>query len=80
MKTLLLTLVVLTIMCLDLGYTMQCYHGGDLNTIKTCDKRDPLCFKKLFNNPFFKAPKTLRGCASRCPPDYDCCSTDLCNA
>nr|QSI83967.1 three-finger toxin [Calliophis bivirgatus] len=73
MKTLLLTLVVVTIVCLDLGYTLQCYQGTDLNTVVTCKRGQNLCFKKVL--PF----KTVRGCAHRCPPNSVCCAANRCN-
>nr|QSI83924.1 three-finger toxin [Calliophis bivirgatus] len=73
MKTLLLTLVVVTIVCLDLGHTRKCYQGGNPKTIMTCKRGQSLCFKK------FLPPPTLRGCAHRCPPNSACCAANRCN-
>nr|QSI83923.1 three-finger toxin [Calliophis bivirgatus] len=73
MKTLLLTLVVVTIVCLDLGHTRKCYQGGNPKTIVTCQKGENLCYKKTL-------PKqTLRGCGTICPPPSACCAADRCN-
>nr|QSI83968.1 three-finger toxin [Calliophis bivirgatus] len=76
MKTLLLTLVVVTIVCLDLGYTLQCYQGTDLKTVVTCPNQHQQCFKLTSTFP----PKTMRGCGFLCLSRATCCSTDLCNA
>nr|QSI83932.1 three-finger toxin [Calliophis bivirgatus] len=74
MKTLLLTLVVLTIVCVDLGYTRECYQGDDPKTVVKCEKGQNLCYRKTL-------PKqTLRGCATICPPTYACCAANRCNA
>nr|QSI83983.1 three-finger toxin [Calliophis bivirgatus] len=75
MKTLLLTLVVVTIICLDLGYTWRCYQGDNAKTIVTCRKGLNLCYRKTFPKP----KKTLRGCTSICPPSYSCCAANKCN-
>nr|QSI83934.1 three-finger toxin [Calliophis bivirgatus] len=75
MKTLLLTLVVVTIVCLDLGHTRECYQGDNPKTIVTCPKGHHLCYKKTYTNP----KRTIRGCASRCPTDYSCCAANKCN-
>nr|QSI83966.1 three-finger toxin [Calliophis bivirgatus] len=76
MKTLLLTLVVVTIMCVDLGYTIQCYEGVDVKTAVTCSDPNQLCFQLTSPN----SPQTLRGCGHFCLSRATCCSTDLCNA
>nr|Q2VBN0.1 RecName: Full=Muscarinic toxin 38; Short=MTX38; Flags: Precursor [Ophiophagus hannah]ABB83639.1 muscarinic toxin precursor [Ophiophagus hannah] len=85
MKTLLLTLVVVTIVCLDLGYTMTCYTQYSLSppTTKTCPDGQNLCYKRWFafiphGNKFF------RGCAAACPKAEHnevvrCCARDKCN-
>nr|QSI83958.1 three-finger toxin [Calliophis bivirgatus] len=76
MKTLLLTLVVVTILCLDLGNTLKCYYTGIGKVYMTCPKEQNICYygriKKLFQ---------YRGCAKKCPegPGYVCCNTDYCN-
>nr|QSI83960.1 three-finger toxin [Calliophis bivirgatus] len=77
MKTLLLTLVVVTIMCLDLGYTLKCYEGRVTSAIVTCEKGMNICAKIIGNSVFY-----TRKCAATCPDRkyVDCCSTDLCNA
>nr|QSI83981.1 three-finger toxin [Calliophis bivirgatus] len=75
MKTLLLTLVVVTIVCLDLGHTWDCYQGDNPKIVVTCSKSKHLCFKTVFLDP----PRTLRGCTFRCPPHARCCAANKCN-
>nr|QSI83985.1 three-finger toxin [Calliophis bivirgatus] len=75
MKTLLLTLVVVTIVCLDLGYPSRCYQGDNPKTRVTCSKGKNLCYRKTIPETM----ETLRGCTSRCPPGYSCCAADSCN-
>nr|ACS74998.1 3FTx precursor [Micrurus corallinus] len=78
MKTLLLTLVVVTIMCLDLGYTRKCRIGKDGFYSVTCTEKENLCFT-MFSA---RSPTQIieRGCASSCSSRYmKCCSTDSCN-
>uniref|UniRef100_R4G2P2 3FTx-Aca-108 n=1 Tax=Acanthophis wellsi TaxID=239747 RepID=R4G2P2_9SAUR len=82
MKTLLLTLVVVTIVCLDLGYTMQCYNHPLLQdkTIITCAFGVSSCFKKTWKVQ--RETMIERGCG--CPNvkpgvRLTCCKTDKCN-
>nr|AKN63203.1 three-finger toxin precursor D.Q [Micrurus diastema] len=83
MKTLLLTLVVVTIVCLDLGYTLKCCLSPSLicKTFKTCP--DGQCIKRWNNTDIF-AFKATRECAASCPvaKSYEtvkCCAKDFCN-
>uniref|UniRef100_A0A8C6XA92 Uncharacterized protein n=1 Tax=Naja naja TaxID=35670 RepID=A0A8C6XA92_NAJNA len=50
MKTLLLTLVVVTIVCLDLGYTRKCLNCSTryCTTFHTCPNGQDLCFKRWY--------------------------------
>nr|QSI83973.1 three-finger toxin [Calliophis bivirgatus] len=75
MKTLLLTLVVVTIVCLDLGYTLQCYKGNNPKILVTCEKGQNECYIRTFPRP----PVMVRGCTSHCLARFTCCSTDKCN-
>nr|F5CPE3.1 RecName: Full=Three-finger toxin MALT0065C; Short=3FTx MALT0065C; Flags: Precursor [Micrurus altirostris]AED89570.1 putative three finger toxin precursor [Micrurus altirostris] len=73
MKTLLLTLVVVTILCLDFGHTVTC-HKTDVFT-KTCIS--PICYEKITSAFIIE-----RGCG--CPETsrkvkVRCCMTDKCN-
>nr|Q98959.1 RecName: Full=Cytotoxin 3a; AltName: Full=Cardiotoxin-31; Short=Ctx-31; AltName: Full=Cardiotoxin-3a; Flags: Precursor [Naja atra]AAB18383.1 cardiotoxin 3a [Naja atra]CAB42053.1 cardiotoxin-31 [Naja atra] len=81
MKTLLLTLVVVTIVCLDLGYTLKCNKLVPL-FYKTCPAGKNLCYK-MFMVATPKVP-VKRGCIDVCPKNsllvkYVCCNTDRCN-
>uniref|UniRef100_R4G2E4 3FTx-Bra-17 n=1 Tax=Brachyurophis roperi TaxID=1295043 RepID=R4G2E4_9SAUR len=85
MKTLLLTLVVVTIVCLDLGYTMTCYKTAPVRS-EPCPPGEDLCYTKAWCD--FRCGthgKILElGCAATCPipkhyEDVKCCSTDNCN-
>nr|Q9W716.1 RecName: Full=Cytotoxin homolog 5V; AltName: Full=Cardiotoxin-5V; Short=CTX5V; Flags: Precursor [Naja atra]CAB50697.1 snake venom [Naja atra] len=83
MKTLLLTLVVVTIVCLDLGYTLKCHNTQLPFIYKTCPEGKNLCFKATLRKFPLKFP-VKRGCADNCPKNsallkYVCCSTDKCN-
>uniref|UniRef100_A0A194ATC7 Three-finger toxin 16e n=1 Tax=Micrurus tener TaxID=1114301 RepID=A0A194ATC7_9SAUR len=78
MKTLLLTLVVVTIVCLDLGNSLKCYSSR--TETMTCPEGRDKCEKYAVG----LMPGTWsyhRGCASTCHRGkYNvCCSTDLCN-
>nr|QSI83920.1 three-finger toxin [Calliophis bivirgatus] len=73
MKTLLLTLVVLTIVCVDLGHTRDCYEGDKPKTVVKCKIGENLCFTTILSD------KTIRGCAHRCPPKSSCCAANRCN-
>nr|B2BRQ6.1 RecName: Full=Alpha-elapitoxin-Al2a; Short=Alpha-EPTX-Al2a; AltName: Full=Putative long neurotoxin; Flags: Precursor [Austrelaps labialis]ABX58152.1 putative long neurotoxin [Austrelaps labialis] len=84
MKTLLLTLVVVTIVCLDLGDSLRCYMGP--KTPRTCPPGENLCFTKTWCDPRCSLLGKLvkLGCAATCPipksyEDVTCCSTDNCN-
>nr|QSI83970.1 three-finger toxin [Calliophis bivirgatus] len=80
MKTLLLTLLVMTIMCLDLGYTLQCYNTPLPFFFQTCPKGKNNCFKfklRLASLELFN----VKGCIGYCPKKrgFVCCSTNKCN-
>uniref|UniRef100_R4G2F2 3FTx-Cac-16 n=1 Tax=Cacophis squamulosus TaxID=505434 RepID=R4G2F2_9SAUR len=84
MKTLLLTLVVVTIVCLDLGDSLICYVG--YNAPRTCPNGQKLCYK--ITSCVGVCPKRDQpiemGCAATCPirnrgVKVICCSTDRCN-
>uniref|UniRef100_R4FKB1 3FTx-Pse-204 n=1 Tax=Pseudonaja modesta TaxID=340912 RepID=R4FKB1_9SAUR len=78
MKTLLLTLVVVTIMCLDLGYTLTCYKSFSDTVV--CKPHETKCFQYSFC-PFRNRVIYVRGCSTSCRGGNNavCCSTDLCN-
>uniref|UniRef100_R4G7L9 3FTx-Ver-130 n=1 Tax=Vermicella annulata TaxID=1295044 RepID=R4G7L9_9SAUR len=80
MKTLLLTLVVVTIVCLDLGYTLKCHITGSPNDYVVCKEHETVCFQKTVS-PFRDRMLVLRGCSTPCPEGDNamCCSTDMCN-
>nr|A8N285.1 RecName: Full=Long neurotoxin LNTX-2 homolog; Flags: Precursor [Ophiophagus hannah]ABK41954.1 long chain neurotoxin 2-like protein [Ophiophagus hannah] len=85
MKTLLLTLVVVTIVCLDLGYTTKCYVTPDA-TSQTCPDGENICYTKSWCDVFCssRGKRIDLGCAATCPKvkpgvDIKCCSTDNCN-
>nr|AKN63196.1 three-finger toxin precursor D.I [Micrurus diastema] len=82
MKTLLLTLVVVTIMCLDFGYTLICltHKSAVFETTETClPGLHKVCYKRWhIGHP------GVAGCAVTCPRRYlieivECCATDKCN-
>nr|ACR78502.1 putative short chain neurotoxin 45 [Drysdalia coronoides] len=80
MKTLLLTLVVLTIVCLDLGYTMTCYNQQSSQPQTTTTCAESSCYKKTWRD--HRGTIIERGCG--CPtvkPGIQrvCCATDKCN-
>uniref|UniRef100_R4FIY3 3FTx-Sut-134 n=1 Tax=Suta fasciata TaxID=529716 RepID=R4FIY3_9SAUR len=84
MKTLLLTLVVVTIVCLDLGDSLICYLGP--NNPQTCPPGEKLCFTKAWCDAWcgIRGKRMEFGCAATCPTgkpgvDITCCSTDKCN-
>nr|F5CPE2.1 RecName: Full=Three-finger toxin MALT0063C; Short=3FTx MALT0063C; Flags: Precursor [Micrurus altirostris]AED89569.1 putative three finger toxin precursor [Micrurus altirostris] len=79
MRTLLLTLVVVTIVCLDLGNSLICYVS-EYGAKMTCPEGKTLCEKyavPLMQGHFYFAWR----CTSTCKAGaYNiCCSTDLCN-
>nr|WVG99526.1 short-chain [Pseudonaja textilis] len=80
MKTLLLTLVVVTIVCLDLGYTLICHDSENLDDHVVCKEDETMCYQYTFV-PFRDFEVVARGCSPSCPEEEDavCCSTDLCN-
>nr|AHZ08818.1 short neurotoxin [Micropechis ikaheca] len=82
MKTLLLTLVVVTIVCLDLGYTMICCNQQSTQpkTTKSCSGGETSCYKMSWNG--IHGSITERGCG--CPTvkrgiSLMCCHADECN-
>uniref|UniRef100_R4G352 3FTx-Ver-10 n=1 Tax=Vermicella annulata TaxID=1295044 RepID=R4G352_9SAUR len=84
MKTLLLTLVVVTIVCLDFGDSLVCYLG--YNTPRTCPPGQNLCYTKTWCDGHCgsRGKRIVLGCAATCPivkpgVDISCCSTDKCN-
>uniref|UniRef100_U3FYQ1 Long chain neurotoxin 1c n=1 Tax=Micrurus fulvius TaxID=8637 RepID=U3FYQ1_MICFL len=85
MKALLLTLVVVTIVCLDLGYTRKCYEGKGTRKSVTCPKGEKVCYTTFLVGPS-QPEKILKwGCAASCPKvglgaRITCCSTDNCNS
>nr|P0C554.1 RecName: Full=Neurotoxin 3FTx-RK; Flags: Precursor [Bungarus fasciatus] len=85
MKTLLLTLVVVTIVCLELGYTRKCLtkYSQDNESSKTCPSGQKLCFKKWETGKLL-GTKVKRGCVATCPQPkkewiIQCCAKDKCN-
>nr|Q2VBN3.1 RecName: Full=Weak neurotoxin WNTX33; AltName: Full=Three-finger toxin; Short=3FTx; Flags: Precursor [Ophiophagus hannah]ABB83636.1 weak neurotoxin precursor [Ophiophagus hannah] len=82
MKTLLLTLVVVTIVCLDLGYSLICFNQETYRpeTTTTCPDGEDTCYSTFWND--HRGVKIERGCG--CPrvnPGISiiCCKTDKCN-
>nr|Q2VBN2.1 RecName: Full=Weak neurotoxin WNTX34; Flags: Precursor [Ophiophagus hannah]ABB83637.1 weak neurotoxin precursor [Ophiophagus hannah] len=85
MKTLLLTLVVVTIVCLDLGYSLTCLNCPEqyCKRIHTCRNGENVCFKRFYEGKLL-CKQFRRGCAATCPEAksreiVQCCSTDECN-
>uniref|UniRef100_R4G2F0 3FTx-Cac-228 n=1 Tax=Cacophis squamulosus TaxID=505434 RepID=R4G2F0_9SAUR len=80
MKTLLLTLMVVTIVCLDLGYTLVCLGGSGPYKDVVCAKDQTICYRYIVW-PFKGRVTIMRGCTSSCPERNNnvCCSTDRCN-
>nr|Q8UUK0.1 RecName: Full=Cytotoxin homolog Clbp-3; AltName: Full=Cardiotoxin-like basic protein 3; Short=CLBP3; Flags: Precursor [Naja atra]CAC85538.1 cardiotoxin-like basic protein 3 [Naja atra] len=82
MKTLLLTLVVVTIVCLDLGYTRKCHNSPLSLVYQTCPIGQNICFK--INVKEAPSIPVKRACAATCPKSSAlvkvvCCKTDKCN-
>uniref|UniRef100_R4G2M2 3FTx-Ver-100 n=1 Tax=Vermicella annulata TaxID=1295044 RepID=R4G2M2_9SAUR len=80
MKTLLLTLVVVTIVCLDLGYTLKCYKSHAVGGYEVCKEHETKCIG--YNICAFRNHAiVVRGCGTSCPEGNRpvCCSTDMCN-
>uniref|UniRef100_R4FIB4 3FTx-Cac-236 n=2 Tax=Elapidae TaxID=8602 RepID=R4FIB4_9SAUR len=80
MKTLLLTLMVVTIVCLDLGYTLVCVGGPVSYEDVVCEKHQTICYRYSVC-PFRGRVVIMRGCSASCPGgnNHVCCSTDRCN-
>nr|QSI83945.1 three-finger toxin [Calliophis bivirgatus] len=80
MKTLLLTLVVVTIVCLDLGDTLICYKTKSPEVFVTCKGREKYCYKESYM-VFPLVYSYHRGCTEYCsnPNSSQCCATDKCN-
>nr|Q53B49.1 RecName: Full=Short neurotoxin OH-35; Flags: Precursor [Ophiophagus hannah]AAT97259.1 short chain alpha neurotoxin precursor [Ophiophagus hannah] len=85
MKTLLLTLVVVTIVCLDLGHTLICVKQYTIFgvTPEICADGQNLCYK-TWHMVYPGGYDHTRGCAATCPKmkNHDtvhCCTTDKCN-
>uniref|UniRef100_R4G7H1 3FTx-Ech-35 n=1 Tax=Echiopsis curta TaxID=529692 RepID=R4G7H1_9SAUR len=85
MKTLLLTLVVVTIVCLDLGNSMSCYKTPGVKS-EPCPPGQNLCYTKTWCDAWCTSRGKVveLGCAATCPipksyEDIKCCSTDNCN-
>nr|A0A2P1BST7.1 RecName: Full=Mipartoxin-1A; AltName: Full=Mipartoxin-IA; AltName: Full=Three-finger toxin-02; Short=3FTx-02; Flags: Precursor [Micrurus mipartitus]AVI57320.1 mipartoxin-IA [Micrurus mipartitus] len=80
MKTLLLTLVVVTIVCLDLGNSLKCYVSREGET-QTCPEGEKLCEKYAVSYFHDGRWRYRYECTSACHrgPYNVCCSTDLCN-
>nr|ACR78476.1 putative long chain neurotoxin 173 [Drysdalia coronoides] len=85
MKTLLLTLVVVTIVCLDLAYTRKCYKTHPYKS-EPWASGENLCYTKTWCD--FRCSQLGKavelGCAATCPTtkpyeEVTCCSTDDCN-
>uniref|UniRef100_R4G7K8 3FTx-Pse-191 n=1 Tax=Pseudonaja modesta TaxID=340912 RepID=R4G7K8_9SAUR len=78
MKTLLLTLVMVTIMCLDLGYTLKCYKGYHDTVV--CKPHQTICYEYRIAATHGNSI-LYRGCSASCRGGMRsvCCSTDLCN-
>nr|AED89574.1 putative three finger toxin precursor [Micrurus altirostris] len=80
MKTLLLTLVVVTIVCLDFGHTMICYNQQSSQPPTTTTCSEGQCYKKSWRD--LHGWRTDRGCG--CPKTnpgikFNCCSCNRCN-
>nr|Q8UW27.1 RecName: Full=Short neurotoxin SN160; Flags: Precursor [Hydrophis hardwickii]AAL54894.1 short neurotoxin 1 precursor [Hydrophis hardwickii] len=80
MKTLLLTLVVVTIVCLDLGYTMTCCNQQSSQPKTTTNCAESSCYKKTWSD--HRGTRIERGCG--CPQvkrgiKLECCHTNECN-
>nr|A8HDK7.1 RecName: Full=Long neurotoxin 1; Short=LNTX-1; Flags: Precursor [Oxyuranus microlepidotus]ABK63541.1 LNTX-1 precursor [Oxyuranus microlepidotus] len=86
MKTLLLTLVVVTIVCLDLGYTRRCFITPDVRS-ERCPPGQEVCYTKTWCDGFCgsRGKRVDLGCAATCPTPKKkdikiiCCSKDNCN-
>uniref|UniRef100_R4G2H8 3FTx-Hem-6 n=1 Tax=Hemiaspis signata TaxID=355698 RepID=R4G2H8_9SAUR len=85
MKTLLLTLVVVTIVCLDLGNSFSCYKTPDVKS-EACAAGENQCYTKTWCGSMCSIRGSLieLGCAATCPTakpgvTVKCCSTDNCN-
>nr|ADF50019.1 non-conventional three finger toxin isoform 4 [Bungarus flaviceps] len=87
MKTLLLNLVVVTIVCLDFGYTIKCkicqFNTCRPGELKVCSGEEIYCFKESWSTA--RGTRIERGCTATCPKgsvygNYVlCCTIDECN-
>uniref|UniRef100_R4G2S3 3FTx-Cac-152 n=1 Tax=Cacophis squamulosus TaxID=505434 RepID=R4G2S3_9SAUR len=86
MKTLLLTLVVVTIVCLDLVYTRTCCNqqSSQPKTTIDCPSGEDSCYKSSWRGQHgsYGGMRSERGCG--CPHvkkgiTLTCCQTDECN-
>nr|P01404.2 RecName: Full=Toxin F-VIII; AltName: Full=Toxin DaF8; AltName: Full=Toxin TA2; Flags: Precursor [Dendroaspis angusticeps]CAA37485.1 angusticeps-type protein DaF8 [Dendroaspis angusticeps] len=80
MKTLLLTLLVVTIVCLDLASTMICYSHKTPQPSATITCEEKTCYKKSVR----KLPAIVAGRGCGCPSKemlvaIHCCRSDKCN-
>nr|QSI83953.1 three-finger toxin [Calliophis bivirgatus] len=80
MKTLLLTLVVVTIICLDIGDTLVCHKGIFLRETVTCPEGENLCYTRTVPTPSHSYV-IFGGCTDTCTLKHIrvCCRTDKCN-
>nr|A6MFK5.1 RecName: Full=Long neurotoxin LNTX-2; Flags: Precursor [Demansia vestigiata]ABK63545.1 LNTX-2 precursor [Demansia vestigiata] len=85
MKTLLLTLVVVTIVCLDFGYARTCLKTPEVKS-EPCPPGQEVCYTKAWRDRMcsFRGKVIELGCAATCPrqepgKEITCCSTDDCN-
>ncbi|XP_032078232.1 weak neurotoxin 10-like [Thamnophis elegans] len=85
MKTLLLALLVVTVVCLDFGHTLICYRCPGVlgRSVRKCPNGQNLCYRRrnFYDLLGFRA---RRGCAATCPnlEPYEiikCCSRNRCN-
>nr|Q9DEQ3.1 RecName: Full=Neurotoxin homolog NL1; Flags: Precursor [Naja atra]CAC08183.1 unnamed protein product [Naja atra] len=85
MKTLLLTLVVVTMVCMDLGYTTICYNhlSRTPETTEICPDSWYFCYKISLADG--NDVRIKRGCTFTCPELRPtgkyvyCCRRDKCN-
>nr|QSI83974.1 three-finger toxin [Calliophis bivirgatus] len=80
MKTVLLTFVVVTIVTLDLGYTLQCYHPSLFKKYETCAEGKNFCYSRVdMITP--RGAWMEYGCTATCTLKRIrvCCKTDKCN-
>nr|A7X3R6.1 RecName: Full=Toxin 3FTx-Lei1; Flags: Precursor [Leioheterodon madagascariensis]ABU68476.1 3FTx-Lei1 [Leioheterodon madagascariensis] len=85
MKTLLLSLVVVTFVCLDLAHTRTCYSCTENICLQheQCQDGQDVCYKR-WNTTYLILTDVVRGCAKTCPTPIEeeevyCCLKDNCN-